>query len=311
MSEKKSPIKLPLVSARAFLAAARAGSFRDAALELGLSPSAVSRHVKHLESWLGKPLFERGVRQVQLNQAGQELVANLEGPFAQIEDALGPERRRHGGQVSLTALPYIVNHWLLEQLDDLPASITLSINTSQQVMDLESERFDVAIRNVHTPPVGLWNSKLLDLRLIPVCSADFALNIKKPADLLDIPLIHLSARPQGWQRWFKVHGIEFSKRPFLELDTMPAVLEAAAQGRGVALGLSPIIWAGQWNQDLVVPFASNPVEAGSYYLVMRKEDYVRPELQQFAAWIKHRLLNQRNEMLQREVSVTRKLAPPG
>ncbi|MEM9620014.1 MAG: LysR substrate-binding domain-containing protein [Pseudomonadota bacterium] len=308
MSAQKSSMqsKLPLTAARVFVAAAQSGSFRDAASLLGLSPSAISRHVKRLENWLGEPLFERGVRHVRLLPAGQDLATQLSDAFQQIETVLQPLARTDPQHIRLTALPFFVSHWLLDQLEDLPTSISLSIDTSQQMMDLDRHKFDVALRNLHKPPVGLWNIKLLDLRLVPVCSSTMARTLRAPADLLDVPLIHLTARPGGWQRWFEKHNLSLpDKPPSLELDTLPAVLEAAASGQGVALGLSPIIWAKPDAHKLCVPFPSQPVEAGSYYLVMRQEDTVRPALKLFSQWIKQRLLTQRNTMLQREAAAIR------
>ena len=308
MSDKKSSMasKLPMVSARAFVAAARLGSFRDAAAYLGLSASAVSRHINKLEHWLGQPLFERDTRKVTLLPAGQQLAQELSAPFEQIEECFREFKEGKASSVRLTTLPFFANHWLIEQLGELPDGISLSINTAQETLDLNTGDLDVAIRNLNEPPVGLWSSKLLDLRSVPVCHPSMAQQIRTPQDLLKAPLIHLTARPGGWERWFTAQQVDAQTGPpALELDTLPAVLEAALQGQGVALGLSPIIWSSAKYKQLCVPFKCNPVHAGSYYLVMRKENRVRPNLQSFATWIKNRLAEQRHSMLRCEADATR------
>jgi DNA-binding transcriptional LysR family regulator len=71
----------------------------------------------------------------------------------------------------------------------------------------------------------------------------------------------------------------------LTFDTIPAALEAASRGHGVAMGLSPLVWEAPIASSLVVPFAPKVEAEGSYYLVHRKADRARSEIKAFVEWI--------------------------
>jgi LysR family glycine cleavage system transcriptional activator len=272
----------------AFRHAVSEGSFQAAARRLGITPSAVSHQVRGLEAALGTVLFNRGVRSVALTAAGAELAASVETSFRALEAALDRHRALAApARLRISALPLFTSAWLIPRLARFEAAhpgLAIEIETANRLADLVAGEADIAIRNVDRPGPGLAARKLLDLRAVPLCAPALARSIKAPADLAGQLLIHHAARPDGWPRVLAALGVgKLQARRDLRFDTLPAALEAAALGQGVALGLDPLVWDTVAPGSLVVPFAVPAISGGSYILVHRRPPS-RAEAA-FAAWI--------------------------
>jgi LysR family glycine cleavage system transcriptional activator len=277
----------PLNALQAFHAAGVAGSFRDAARALNVTPSAISHRIRALEEWLERPLFARSPRQVTLTREGRALLKTVSAAFTRIANAAEALRSTPSTGLRISALPLFTNAWLiprLERFEKKHPDISLEIETTNRVVDLARENVDIAIRNLRSLPQGLAAIKLLDVRPVPMCTAKIAAQLKTPSDLAEQTLIHLSSRRGVWSSWLRAVGCEGLKsRRKLVFDTMPAALEAAAQGRGVAIGIDGLV--GEWDRTLVRPFVHRVPGDASYYLVHRRGDAVRPEVRAFVGWI--------------------------
>jgi LysR family glycine cleavage system transcriptional activator len=163
---------------RAFVAAARHESIRQAADELGVTASAVSHQIRALEEWIGAAVFTRAPRQVRLTPLGRKLFRNLSRGFDAIEKATAGARDSAVDSVlRVSALPLFTSVWLiprLERFETLCAKartpISIEIDTSNALADFDSDKVDVAIRNIHHPASSLVSRKLLDLNAIPLCT---------------------------------------------------------------------------------------------------------------------------------------------
>ena len=283
----------PLTALRAFLAAGRHGSFQSAARELAVTPSAISHQVRTLEAWLSAPLFTRTARQVTLTAKGRTFLRDVERAFAKIE--VSAARLRGSGQkttLRVSALPLFTSAWLIPRLANFEArypDITLAIETTNRIVDLERDGIDVGIRNLREPTPGLVVRKLLDVRAVPLCARKLtqgANALQTPRDLAEHTLIHISARPESWREWLKEAGLpKLKPKKELTFDTIPAALEAAALGHGVTLGMHPLVWEAPVAASLVAPFTSRSAVASSYYLVHRKADGTRGEVRAFVEWL--------------------------
>jgi LysR family transcriptional regulator, glycine cleavage system transcriptional activator len=290
-----TPDRLPAYSTlRAFVAAGRRESLRDAADELGVTPSAVSHQIRILEDWIGHPLFIRAARRVQLTPLGRSLFRRLDAGFGAISAAALTARGRARDQsLRVSTLPLFTSTWLiprLQRFEDLCAKdgkkVTIEVDTSNALADFGTDGVDVAIRSVLRPPTHLVAHKLLDLRAVPLCTARLAQNVTCAADLSREALIHISARSNGWTRWFEASGMApVTPKSNMSFDTVPAALEAAAAGRGVVLGLDPIVWDAPQARNLVVPFRGPAVSAGAFYVTYRRSDRSRWAVKRFAEWI--------------------------
>lgn len=281
---------IPWPALRAFVAAARTGSFRDAARDMGVTPSAVSHQIKALETHLGSALFDRGVRVVQLTPRGRALNRSLARAFESIESALSLAQATPAPtELRIAALPLFVSVWLAPRLHRFEAAfpnLSIAVETDARVVDVAAGEADVAIRNVPAPTPGLHVRKLMDLRATPLCAPTLAATLTTPADLAGATLIGLSVGRAGWSDWLAAAGAPGLKpKRTLTFDTLPAAIEATARGRGVMLGLMPLIWDAPAAQDLVAPFTIPPQDAGAYFVVCRKADRTAPVTAAFMDWL--------------------------
>jgi LysR family glycine cleavage system transcriptional activator len=284
----------PLTALQAFHAAGLAGSFAEAARALSVTPSAISHQIKSLEAWMGVPLFRRGVRQVTLTAEGRALLKETDAALSRIRNSAARLRgRREGAVLRISALPLFTNAWLiprLERFERRHPGIGLAIDTTNRIVDLEREHVDIAIRNLRRPTPGVIVKKLLDIRPLPLCTPKLAEQLKSPADLTRHTLIHNSARGDAWARWLKAAGYGGLKaKSSLTFDTMPAALEAAARGRGVVMGMDPIVWEAAEARPLVTPFRERVPGDSSYYVAYRKSDGVRAEVSAFVTWLEREM----------------------
>lgn len=279
---------------RAFAAAARHESVRQAADELGVTPSAVSHQVRLLEDWVGAALFVRGPRQVRLTPLGRRLSRGLNAGFETIARAAAKARVGTGeGSLRISALPLFTSVWLIPRLERFHrvcekagTEIAIDIDTTSSVADVARGDADIAVRNVQKPAANLISRKLLDLNAVPLCAVSVAERLSGPDDLAAATLIHISARPDGWSYWLEACGLgHIRARRNLSFDSVPAALDAAAAGRGVILGLDPLVWDAPAASRLVIPFRTKRVSAGAYFVVYRTGDRSRRAVTLFANWL--------------------------
>jgi LysR family glycine cleavage system transcriptional activator len=299
---------------RAFAAAARHESVRQAADELGVTPSAISHQVRLLEDWVGAALFIRAARRVQLTPLGRRVSRELNAGFETIARAVAKAHAdTREGSLRISALPLFTSIWLIPRLERFHrvcekagTEISIDIDTTNSLADVASGAVDVGIRNVQKPAANLISRKLLDLNAVPLCAPSIAQRLSGPEDLAKATLIHNSARPQGWRGWLKACGVgHIQPRRNLSFDTVPAALEAAAAGRGVILGLDPLVWDSAAAARLVIPFKTGRFNAGAYFVVYRTGDRSRRAVTLFVNWLlsemradSHRLsVNSRNARL--------------
>jgi LysR family glycine cleavage system transcriptional activator len=279
----------PLTALRAFHVAGRLLSFQEAARELRVTPSAVSHQIRALEDWMGVTLFTRGARRIELTVGGKKLLRETERAFSRISVAASGLRRAAATRLKVSSLPLITSAWLIPRLAKFEAKhpdILLDIETSNRVSDLERDGVDVAIRNLRAPTPGLVSRKLLDVRGVPVCAPELLPTLKAPRDLASHTLIHVTARPGAWDEWLTSAGFgKLKAKREVSFDTVPAALDAAARGRGVALGMHPLVWEAAIAMDLVVPFSPPTNSGSSYYVVHRRADGSRPEVKAFVDWL--------------------------
>lgn len=231
----------PLTALQAFEAAARHLSFKHAAVELSLTPTAISHQVRRLEEHLGVRLFVRGTRRVDLTAAGQGLYPALRQGFdamaGAVELILDRERPR---SVVLSTTMAFAARWLLPRLAGFAEArpdIALQLHTSDQPVDLHAGVAQLAVRYGSGPVAGLRSVHLLTSRFAPVCAPGLPVRSRK--DLAAVPLIGFrwfrrDARTPDWPLWFERAGMAPLARQ-LEFSDEVNAIQAAVAGQGVAL----------------------------------------------------------------------------
>lgn len=287
------PRRLPSLSAlRAFEAAARHESAKQAANELSVTATAISHHIRGLEESLGVALFVRKPRQLLLTPQGRELFLSLEAAFDSIGEALARLKTTPARQaVTLSTTPAVAVRWLLSwvcMLREVHPDIDLRIHASHEPVALDGVTADLAIRYGDGQWPGLISEKLFDNTFIPVCSP--YLNLKDAADLPRHPLIHF--RPQGavttpldwagWQKRAKVGGLDVSAGLVFSDETH--AISAAIGGQGVALMSRPLIADELAEGRLVQPFGPE-LEGKPFYLVYPENRRDDPVIMAIRDWV--------------------------
>jgi LysR family glycine cleavage system transcriptional activator len=229
-----------------------------------------------------------------LTADGERYLAKVSAALAALQEA-GREMLRHrrdgGGELWISALPFFTSTVLIPALSDFKRrhpGVTLRIEATHQYADFNASRVDVAIRYGREHSTGLKFEPLVEVRGLPVCApALIKGGLRHPEDLSREILIHLTSQPQAWPDWLKQAGIaHLIPRGHLWLDSVPAMLEAAEQGLGVTLGMSPLIKARPgFGKKLIAPFAFEATHSETIYLVSRTEQARDRRIAAVRRWI--------------------------
>ena len=272
--------RLPTLSSlRAFEAAARCGSFKLAAQELGVTPTSISHQVKSLEEQLGLKLFERFNRRVDLTEAGEHYVGALTKAFDGIDTAtqqLGSTRDGDSPaqRLVIACNPGFVDCWLRARLTDFQArfpGIWPEIIPTDAVREQLAKGAHLAIHH-GSPLNGLACELLTRTKYFPVCSPNLLEGPRALMTLDDLrhhTLLH-EAATKGWENWLRSAGapgdIDWRAGPVFHSSVL--VIETAVAGHGV--GMADELIAGDHLESgrLVKPFALTPDASQSSYLVL-------------------------------------------
>ena len=306
------PRDLPSLSAlRAFEAAGRHLSFSRAADELHVTQSAVSRHIRALEDVLGLRLFRRTGRAVALTPDGGRYLAALRECFDNMDEATRRLRKaRQEPILTVDILPTLATRWLIPRLPsftDLHPRVEVRMITSIRSVDFAREDIDVAIR-VGSPPdtpaspgapridlvmttewAGLRAELLFHDVLVAVCSRRLlepGPRLSLPDDLRHHVLLHTASRPHAWPDWLKAVGHPSVKpRGEISYGHFFMTLQAASEGRGVAVIPEILLANDLATENLVMPFPHRVPSAGSYYVLYRADQADVPKIRLFRDWL--------------------------
>jgi LysR family transcriptional regulator, glycine cleavage system transcriptional activator len=266
----------PLNALRAFEAAARLASFKDAATELGVTHGAISRHVRLLEDWLGPPpLFRRLNRRVVLTPTGEALLAETAPALDRLSAATERHKARGGNAppavLRVNALATFSLRWLLPRLAQFRhrhPEIEVRLSTSTESVDALGEPYDVIIRGGPDTFYGFTCHPFLTERRLPVCSPALLerLPLDEVADLRSHTLIHTSTLPRVWPDWLAAAGTpDLVPVASLTLDHFYLTLQAALDGLGVAMGPTSLVTNDLTERRLVAPFPGVTLPARGYH----------------------------------------------
>jgi LysR family glycine cleavage system transcriptional activator len=237
------PIRPTVLPAFAvFAAAARHQNFAHAAEELHLTASAVSHHVRRLETTLGVTLFQRHARGVVLTTQGRALADATNAALADLDAVSGSllSRDQEIARVRVTTLHSLAYCWLIPRLPGFTAAhpdVLLDLETSIALTRFDDAGPDLGIRHGPGPWPGLTAHFLMDDALFPVAAPKLPgiRQVTKPAHIACLPLIS-DVGLQGWPDWFRAAEVRRANVPASHsfTDSTDAML-AAVCGLGVAL----------------------------------------------------------------------------
>ena len=296
---------LSLTNLRAFEAVARRLSFSEAAAELFVTQSAISRQIKGLEDELGAALFVRGTRHVEITQSGQMLLRAVEASLPKIDASVRHIRAaRSRKRVSVTTFASFGSLWLLPRIEafqrDHP-DIDIRVSAADAIADLDDPELDLALRYCSPAQAPASAIRLFGEVLTPVVSRSLAEQIRlgiapqlaKPEDLAQHTLAEeddtkTSTEYLSWRRWLSEHdqpGLQ--PKRWLYLNFTYQQVQAALAGHGVALARVALVFEALQRGELVEPFGAEGRMASPYlyWLVVAPRSRARPEVVQFCHWV--------------------------
>ena len=301
----------PLNALRAFESAARHLSFAMAARELHVTPAAISHQVKGLEEHLEQRLFRRLKRGLELTRGGQVLQPGLSDGFGRLGAALDELRSLgEAGTLAVSVPSSFATRWLAPRLHRFVGAhpeLDVRINASTRLIDPDSgeagrgdplpgspvDDADIVVRYGTGEYPGYRIDKLLPVAVTPMCSPrllDGGHPLRSATDLKQHVLIHDNllyddGRPL-WDAWFEAAGMPLTDTTHgLRFSHAMLALEAAADGMGVALGMTVLAESDLASGRLVAPLALSLPLNFSYYIVSGTDTAERGDVSAFRNWL--------------------------
>lgn len=281
--------RAPLGLLDAFVEVARTGNLTRAAESMHVTVSALSHRMRQLEERLGERLLARGPRGVSLTVAGRRLHDLVAAPLNEIDRAMRRFRTCADGSLTISAAPLMSTGWLVPRLPQFVAQhpqIRLNLHSSVHLVDFEQEPIDCALRVGRGGWRDVHSEFLVEERIGPVASPALlkSLGRLRMKDLHRAPLLG-DPNAQLWKLWFQRVGGTPPQRYVASFDNSGALLEAAVQGLGVALGrdtmAQPLIESGR-----LVALSRRRIEAGyARYLVFPSRSLQHPGFLAFRSWL--------------------------
>ncbi len=278
----------PLRALTAFEAAARLGSFRMAAGELGITRSAVSHQIKLLEQRLDVQLFRRDARRAELTAAGQGYYPPVRDAFDQIEAqtrALRPANTDK--ELTIQVYVTVALKWLIPRLHDFERrfpDVKVRLSTSYFDWDFDERNVDVGLILARNKLPGHYYRPLFKSYLVPVASPK--LKLAAPQDLQKTKLIDVYTAEEDWQIWLDAAGVKDVKAANrLTVDSYILAQEAAIEGRGACMTIGPFaseeIKLGRLNQ----PFPLRVPHKYDWYFACAQANRNKNKVRRFEEWL--------------------------
>jgi LysR family glycine cleavage system transcriptional activator len=302
----------PLNALKAFEAAARHLSVKKAAVELNVTPAAVSHQIRTLEEYLDVQLFHRYNRALELTDAARACLPKLREGFDCLAQAV--ERLRthtSGGMLTVSAAPSFAARWLMPRLHRFIAAhqeIDVRVSARMRRVSVDgkvdvAERAtietwlddsDVAILYGHGHYPDLDVHRLLSLTISPICSPKLLTGehpLRTPEDLKHHLLLHddtgdMYDGESFWEVWLAAAGITgIDAKRGARFSHAVLAFEAAIDAVGVVASMPSLAAEELASGKLVMPFDLKVPLDSAYYLVCEPHAKTRPAVAAFRDWL--------------------------
>lgn len=276
----------PLGLLRTFEAAARQLSFTGAARDLNMTQSAVSQQIKALEGHLGRALFHRRPRALELTQAGRTYLPIVNDAFATLRQGtrtvVGETKRTLNVHANLTFAVQFIAPRLSRFRARFP-DIRLNFMAEIWEPDRAADSIDVEIRFALRKPQGIRADLLHRGWVYPVCAPRYDVTL---ATLQDHPLYDCANLTSDWTFWAEHHQIAWTNPPVTYASTYTFCLSLVATGGGLMLGHDAICADLIRDGRLSRPFDLPAQMEEAYYLVLAPQAEDIPGCIEFAEWLR-------------------------
>lgn len=294
----------PLNPLRAFEAAARHSSMRNAAEEMNVTAGAVSRQVKALEECLGVMLFRRTASEIVLTAEGERYFQSISPHLWALADATKQLIGSKGQEVvHIRAYTTFGGKWLIPKLSnfsDLHPGVEIRLTTSLEAVDFDREKVDAAIRLGDGGYPGLEVEKLIENHLAPLCTPEYVERhgLKAKEDLAGKKLLHTLARPEDWRVWVDTAGlghlVDWYQGP--KYASSMLAYQATLDHQGLMVAQKALFRDDLDAGRLVQPFGPTVTRgAFTYYLIYPRNRMRNPALRKFRTWLLQQCGAERND----------------
>eukprot|EP00439_Symbiodinium_sp_Y106_P089113 s1_g1649.t1 len=284
-------MSLPSLSAlRAFDAAARLGSFKDAAEALNVSATAISHHIRGLEAQTGVTLFRRGTRQVSLTDEGRQLSEATAFAFSRIEETLDALSVAET-TLTISTTPAFASLWLaprIQSFEEQHPALRIRIVSSTEVVDLHRDRtIDVAIR--YGDDEDSENDSILLRESVGAFGSPvYIKNLKhlSHAEFISTAWVSKRLKQTTWTDWFAAAEDEPCRdAKFREFLQEHEVLQAGLAGQGLIL-LSDVLAGDMVTRGWLEPYRPDiHLEGLVYRVIVGPQKSDSKKLKAFVEWL--------------------------
>jgi LysR family transcriptional regulator, glycine cleavage system transcriptional activator len=282
----------PLNALRAFEAAGRHLSFKQAAIELCVTQGAISRHILNLEAFLGVSLFIRSHRQVALTPEGVAYLQEARDALLRISHATTRARSKFDNRtLRIKAPPTVSIRWMVPRLGRFHArhpEIAVQVTTSHDAVDFERDQIDVGLHYGHEATDEWRHERLFGEVLVPICSRALIRRKKRftPRDIARHVLLHSIRRPSDWRQWFDAAGLAgFGAAQELTFENSTMTYQGAVDGLGIAIAQKALVADEVAFGRLAAPSSIEVRNTAAYYFVFPSGKQTATKVQAFHRWI--------------------------
>ena len=276
---------------RTFEAVGRHLSFSNAAVQLNMSQSAVSQQIRLLESKLGKKLFLRRRRSIELSVAGRAYLGVVREALQHVEHGMESIFNTGAqGVLELSVNNSFAQLWLAPRLKRFAAlhpQISLRMYGVNWEADAPPTSAELEIRYGKGDWPGFEVTEMLSGGLRPHCSQVIADALRNGAGLLHVPLIDVLGTPVGWSEWVAQHSeTDMDSFQRLYVDSYAIAADMAAHDVGICLLNEELVHASRLHNVLVTAPEQRIDDQANFYLLRPREKSISGAAKAFSAWLK-------------------------
>jgi len=289
---------IPSLSAlRAFEAAARLGSYSDAARSLNVTHAAIAQHVRGLEAHFGQPLMQRAGRGVEATEAGRLLARDLASGFNEIAGGVRALMRNKGdGPISLTTTQSFAENWLMPRIAEFWSSnpgVAVTISVESEVIDLRRSAHHLGIRYGLGNWPGVEAEFLTDAHSTIVATPDLAAQLPEGlvvgssdwrAAISALPWVTDTAYGEFFP-WLAAQGLNPDDLNRTDFESPALVLAACRAGAGLSVQTRAVVERNLAEGRLVALYDGSP-EGGLGYYIVRAPGPAPDALSAFLRWLR-------------------------
>lgn len=284
-----NPFPIPLNAIRAIEIVARRGALAPAAEELGVTPGAVSQHLRRAEERLGLELFERTPQGLKPTAALRQILPQLSSGFTALADAVGSLKAGNEHVLTLTVGSVFASRWLIWRIakfNKLHPEIEVRLVVTGTMIDLTHSDIDVGIRFGRGRWPGLKAELVGGASYSPVTSPVVAKLLQSPADLAKVPLIRDTASMLPWEPWFAAAGTAPIEQTGPRYDDPALAFDAAISEQGVLMAVDMMSADAVSDGRLVRPFDVSVESDLGYWLIVVEGRREPKKVRLFREWLR-------------------------